>query len=167
MPYLTVQEYIRRYGAQETATITNEVRATPGTAPAIVEPKVEEAIEDASDVVDGYIGARYTLPLSSTPRLVIGWTAVLARELLHKNRPLPAVTDAADRVREQLKDLANRKINLPIVEGEEPPVEGAGNGKAETSGDAPCPTIPASSLDRYMGGFGHGSRLPCWRGGGR
>lgn len=165
MPYLTVQEYIRRYGAQETATITNEVRATPGTAPAIVESKVEEAIEDATDVVDGFIGTRYALPLPSLPRLVVGWTAALAREFLFKTKPVPAVTEAADRVRLQLAQLSNRKINLPVPEGGEAPAEGS-NGLAQTSGDAACPTFSSGAMGRYMGTFGRGCDTPNWRRGG-
>lgn len=163
MPYLTVQEYIRRYGAQETAQITNEVRATAGTGPAIVESKVEEAIEDASDVVDGYVGTRYALPLPTLPRLVVGWTAALAREFLFKTKPVPAVTEAADRVRAQLVQLSTRKLNLPVPEGGEAPAESSG-GLAQTSGDAPCPTFSSSGLDRYMGTFGRGcSDTPNWR----
>lgn len=162
MAYLTVPEYLHRYGAQETATITNEVRAAPGTPPAIVEEKVEEALRDASDVVDGYVGTRYALPLPTVPRLVTGWTAVLAREFLYKNRPLPAVTEAADRVRLQLVQLSTRKLNLPVPEGGTAPVESA-NGSAQSSGDAPCPTLSGGALDRYMGGFGRGCAIPNWR----
>jgi len=162
MPYLTVQEYLRRYGAQETATITNEVRTAAGAVPAIVESKVEEAIQDASDVVDGFVGTRYTLPLPTVPRLVIGWTAVLAREFLFKNKPLPAVTEAADRVRLQLVQLSTRKIDLPVPEGGAAPVEAA-NGSAQTSGDAPCPTFTGAGMDRYMGAFGRGCDVPRWR----
>jgi len=165
MPYLTVQEYIRRYGAQETAQITNEVRATPGTAPAVVESKVEEAIEDASDVVDGFVGTRYALPLPEVPRLVTGWVAALAREFLFKTKPVPAVTEAADRVRLQLAQLSARKINLPVPEGGEAPTESSG-GLAETSGDAPCPTFSSGQLSRYMGTFGRGCDIPAWRRGG-
>jgi phage gp36-like protein len=166
VPYLTVEEYVRRVGAQETAQITNEARATPGTGPVIVPSKVESAIADASDVVDGYVGTRYALPLDPVPRLVIGWTAALAREFLFKNKPVAAVTEAADRVRSQLRDLSTRKIDLPVAPGATPPAE-AGTAPAQTSRDAPAPTFGGGAMDRFMGAFGSGASLPCWRTGGR
>jgi phage gp36-like protein len=166
MPYLTVQDYVRRYGEQETATFTNETRVGPGVVGTVDEPKVEEAINDATDVVNGYVMTRYALPLPSTPRLVASWVAQLAREFLSRRKPSDAITDAADRVRSQLKDLAARKIDLPVPEGGTAPAENA-NGLAETSGDAAPSTFGRTRMETYMGTFGQGYGVPCWKHGGR
>ncbi|MBA2720084.1 MAG: DUF1320 family protein, partial [Chloroflexi bacterium] len=63
--YLTLEEYVARYGAAETIRLTDEasLRVING-------PKLEEAIKDQTDIADAYIGNRYDTPLASVPRVV-------------------------------------------------------------------------------------------------
>jgi len=167
MAYLTVQEYIRRYGVQETAQITNEVRASPGQAPEVDEAKVEEAIADATDIVNGYVGRRYALPLSTVPRIVKSWVGDLARERLFRTRPIAAATDAADRVRDQLKDLSLQRLDLPVPEGATAPIDTSA-GTVLTSGDGEPSTFGRGALGRYMGTFGGGyCETAAWKRGNR
>ena len=57
MAYCTTDNLIDRYGADELLRLTD--RDNNGF---IDEQAVSAAIEDASDLIDGYLGGRYTLP---------------------------------------------------------------------------------------------------------
>jgi phage gp36-like protein len=111
MAYLTQAEYIERFGELETIRVTDESKTG-----ALDVEKLQAAIDGAEEFVDGYLAVRYPLPLASAPELVLEITADLARERLFKTRPLPAVTEAADRARAYLKDLSAGRAVLMIAE---------------------------------------------------
>lgn len=145
--YLTADSYVERYGVSETVRLTDEDQTR-----IIDKAKLETALKDATDIADGYIGTRYTTPLVSTPRVVASIVGALARELLHKSRPTPEVTAAADRARSQLRDIASGKMTLPVEQGDSVPVIG-GNRYADTSEDSP------SSFRSAVAGY---SLAPGW-----
>lgn len=161
MAYITVAEYVARFGARETTLLTNE---TPGGATYVSE-KVERAIDDADDIVEAYIGARYVVPVVSPPPVVRGWTAALAREALYtQTGKVPdAVTNAANIARGQLRDVQKGLMSLPIPEGETP-LEGSGSqGTAQSSKDRDAPVFAGTgALAGYMAPFSPGY-MPNWR----
>ncbi len=162
MPYLTVEQYIARFGERETILLTSE---TPGAA-TYESAKVEAAIDDADDVVEAYIGARYVVPIAGDPPSVVrGWTAALAREALYVNvgKVSDAVKEAADRARAQLRDVQAGKMSLPIAEGGSPLTPSNSSGMATSSNDRDAPVFSGTgSLDGYMTPFS-GGYSPCWR----
>jgi phage gp36-like protein len=105
--YLTRAEYLTRFGEIETVRLTDEAR--DGT---VDFEKLDAAITGAEEIVEGYLANRYPLPLASTPELVKELVADLARERLHKDRPTPAVTEAANRARLMLRDLSAGRMTL-------------------------------------------------------
>ena len=109
--YLTQEEYIARFGQAETIRITDESQT--GTVDAA---KLQAAIDDAEEFAEGYLRARYDLPLAATPSLLKAIVATLARELLHKTRPTETVTQAADRSRSLLRDISLGRVVLAIGE---------------------------------------------------
>lgn len=162
--YLTVDEYLRRNGERETILITNEDAVTP--SPTYDSAKVEEAIGDATDMIDSYIGNRYAVPLVDPPKLVQNMTNALARESLHKNRMPEDVRAEADRVRAQLRDIAAGRMSLPVPESGEPPATTTG-GDPMRSNDADPLTFGKGAFDTFMAPFSPGSgRGACWKGGG-
>ena len=166
MPYATVSEYVALYGERETILFTNTENTDPAAS---YDPiKVEEALSDATDEVDGYISKRYATPLVSPPTIARGWVKAIARLKLAEGtgRVPDAVKEAADRATRQLEQLAANKLNLPIPEGSAPaaPVE---TGAAMTSGDRVAPLFSNGALDGFMEPFrGGGGYAPCWRRGG-
>lgn len=62
MPYATKQDLIDSYGADRFDLLAE--RDGAGTRN---EAKIGRALENASAIVDGYIAARYALPLATTP----------------------------------------------------------------------------------------------------
>jgi phage gp36-like protein len=164
MPYLTVDQYIARFGQQETTILTNEVPSGAPGGDTYDSSKVESAIDDAAEVVEGYLGARYAVPVADPPRIVQGWTAALAREKLFEQvgRVNDAATQAADRARAQLKDVQAGKMTLPIAEGSDPIPSSGTLGNATSSMDRDRPIFGDRTLDRFtmpVSGY-YGA---CWR----
>lgn len=150
--YLTGEEYALRFGTAEAVRLTDETRS--GVADSA---KLEAAIGDASDFADGYIATRYTLPLLAAPRVVKSIVAALAREALHKTKPTPEVTAAADRARTQLRDIAAGRMTLPV--------EGGGTVAATTDQSAMTSRDGSSAFRDALSGYSL-NRVdydPCWR----
>ena len=114
--YISSDEYVARFGREETIRITDESRLGQIDA-----PKLQAALNDATEFAEGYLRARYDLPLESPPSLVKAIVAALARELLHKSRPTEAVTKAADRARSLLRDISLGRVVLSLEDGEAAP----------------------------------------------
>ena len=161
--YLTVEGYINRYGERETRTVTNETPGSPGNLGTYDSAKVELAITDAEEVVEGYIGGRYAIPLVTVPRLVEGIVAILARELLFARKPTPEVTNAANNARKQLTDIQKGILSLAGVEENGTVPEQIGGGLSASSGDAECPTFGRLKQAEYMAPFLGGGYFPNWR----
>lgn len=145
--YLSADEYVLRYGAQETIRLTDETRTNT-----VDSAKLEQALKDASDFADAYIGTAYDVPLLVAPRIVKAIVGALARELLHKTRPTPEVTAAADRARTQLKDIAAGRMTLPVDSGDPAPTT-SGQRDSASTGDRDD-TFKEGVAGYTIGGYG-------------
>lgn len=166
MAYLTVPEYVGRYGERETILLTNDEAPIGGGTATYDAAKVEGAVDDATEEVEGYIGRRYATPLASPPRIVKGWVASIARLKLAETtgRVSEAIKEAADRTYTQLAQLVASKLDLPVDENTTAPAP-IGTGAARSSGDRATPVF-GSTLDSFTAPFtGGGAYAPCWRGG--
>lgn len=105
--YCTQADLVARFGESE--LIANSDRADAGTVDAAV---VAGAIGKASDLIDGYIGARYALPLASVPSLLKGFCEDLARHFLYTVERPKNVDDARDAAIAYLKDVAAGRASL-------------------------------------------------------
>lgn len=166
MAYLTVSEYVSRFGDRETILLTNDTAPAAGATRTYDGVKIERAIADAGEVVEGYVGRRYVTPIDSPPNIVKGWVAALAREALHTNtnKITEAVKAAADRARGQLADLVAGRLNLPIEEGTDAPAS-VSTGEAVSSRDREGPVFTGGALDRFTAPFTGYSYSPAWRNG--
>lgn len=102
----------QRYGADE---IGGLIGADPSAIPSIPgdTDKLGRACDDATTLIDGYLAARYTLPLTYTPAIVVAWAADIARFKLWDERAPDEVRRRFDDTMEQLRDLAAGKLALP------------------------------------------------------
>lgn len=162
MAYLTVVEYVARFGERETTLLTNEAAVIGSGLPVYDAAKVLARIEDATEEVEGYIGTRYATPLASPPPIVKGWVADIARLKLAEGtgRVSEAIKAAADRTTRQLERLVDGKLNLPIPEGVTPPTP-LGTGDASSSMDRPASVF--GTLDTFLAPFNSGCDVPRWR----
>lgn len=117
MPYATLTDLIERAGEVEIRQIADRDR--DGTPDPDV---IDAALTDANLVIDGYVGAKYDLPLPSVPKLLLPWAVSIARYLLHRNgAPAHVRQDYTDAIA-SLKDVASGKIALPVEPGAPAPV---------------------------------------------
>ncbi|WP_323041574.1 DUF1320 domain-containing protein [Gemmobacter sp.] len=116
MPYATLDDLVERAGIAEIRQIADRDR--DGTPDPDV---VAAALRDADDAIDGYLGARYDLPLPSVPPQLRPWAVSIARYVLHRNGgPEHVVRDYKDAIA-ALKDVARGLIALPVASGETAP----------------------------------------------
>lgn len=166
MAYLTVVEYVARFGAAETRLFTNLDNTAPIAPPGYDAAKVDTALDDATEEVEGYIARRYKTPLAQPPKIVKGWVAAIARLKLAEatGRVSDVIKDGADRVTRQLEQLVVSKLDLPIDPGDPVPSQ-IGGGSVTTSGDAaPSEFGPAGvALDSFLAPWrGYGNGAPRW-----
>lgn len=116
MTYATLSDLIDRAGEAEIRQIADRDRD------GIADPDVvAAALADADNLIDGYVGTRYSLPLPSVPALVRTWAVSIARAILHRNGAPDHVTEDRDAAIAGLKDVARGHVVLPVAQGESAP----------------------------------------------
>lgn len=138
--YLTGEEYVARFGIDETVRLTDQVSSdTVGEA-------LGKALVSAASRIEGYIRSRYELPLASAPEVLKDIAADLARERLFTLHPTEEVTARADRARKDLKDIAAGTLLLVVAN--QPLSEGAADVPVV---DAPASIFTNDVLGAYQG----------------
>lgn len=133
--YATQQNLIDRFGQDEVQQLSDRVGSG-----LIDDNIVDQALSDASDLIDGYVGVRYALPLATTPAILTRICCDLARANLYDDAPTDAVANNRDQAISQLKDISSGKLSL----GEAAATESQPAGTAEYS--APDRTFNADNL---------------------
>lgn len=87
--------------------------------------RINELVDEASGVIDGYLGKRYTLPLGTVPKILATWARAIVRYKLNKDRQTdersdPVVRDYRDAIK-FLVQVAEGKFSL----GLEDPTQGS------------------------------------------
>ena len=138
--YATRDEMTARFGEREMIEATD--RATPRTG--IVDAAVADgALQDASDLIDGYVGRRHGLPLPSTPPILGRIACDLARFYLNPINPTDAMIAAYKAALATLALIARGDVSLglPGADAAQPAggvLVSAGHGRvfdADTLGD--------------------------------
>ncbi len=114
MPYVTQQQLVDRFGDEELIQLTD--RANTGAIDTVV---LNQAIADAGAEIDGYIGGRYQLPLTTVPPILALYAGDIVRYRLYDDA-------ARDEVRKRYED-AIRFLRL------------VGEGKLRLGADEPAP----------------------------
>lgn len=125
MTYATLDDLVERAGLAEIRQVADRDR--DGTPDPDV---VAAALQDADDAINGYLGARYDLPLPSVPPQLRPWAVSIARYILHRNgAPDHVAQDYKDAIA-ALKDVARGLIALPVGAGETAPTAITGQSMA-------------------------------------
>lgn len=105
---MTKDDLIDRFGAFEIERLAKNIND---------QEAIDKAIIDATELVNGYIGTRYRLPvvLASVSRAI----AVIARYYLYKDKPTDTVRQDYEDVLVWLKDVAAGKVSLPIEDSQD------------------------------------------------
>lgn len=128
MAYAIQQDLIARFGTHELVQLTDH--AGTGEIDAAM---VAGALSDATELVNGYLARRYTLPLSVVPDRLTGVVCDLARYALYTVDPTPVVQARRKDAVAWLRDIGAGVVLLPAAGVE--PVAGGGDSVAfETVG---------------------------------
>lgn len=118
MTYATLPDLTTRFREGELIQLTDP----SSTATAIDADVAGKALADADAVIDMYLAGRYTLPLTSVPRVLVNIACDLARAYLYEDRITEQVQkrqDAAMKLLEQLRD-GKLQLGLDINGGDSP-----------------------------------------------
>lgn len=115
MTYAALSDLQARAGAEEIRQVADRDRDN------VPDPEVvTAALVHADSIIDGYIRARYVLPLASVPDLLRTWATSIARHFLHRNGPPEhVIADYKDAIA-ALKDVTAGRMELPLASGETP-----------------------------------------------
>src|SRR5574341_1516172 len=104
MGYAVKQDMIDRFGDVELKQLTDRT----GAIDTIDDTVLGKALADADAEINGYLAGRYTLPLASTPLILVGMACDIARFRLYKPQ-------ATEEVRQRYEDAI--KYLTKVAEG--------------------------------------------------
>ncbi len=132
MSYITQTTLTDRFGARMLVALTDRGEVATGEVDAGV---VARALADTDAVIDGYLAARYALPLTEVPALIADIAGAIAIWKLHIAAADPKIeSDYKDALR-MLRDIATGAVRLSVA-GAEPSVSG-GTGVRITDRERP------------------------------
>lgn len=111
MAYIIQADLTEQLAERDLVLLTNDNKTG-----IVIADRVARAIASAEGVVNGYVGARYTVPLTGTiPDLVQKWTGDIAKYFLYQRRRVPEdVRQAYEDAIASLRDVATGKMTLGI-----------------------------------------------------
>lgn len=114
MAYCTQADLEARFGKVELAQLTDDTAGQTA-----VDAEVSASCDEASSLIDGYLAAKYALPLSVTPTIIRKWACDIARKYLWKDRATDAsvVSMNYEAALAGLRDLAKGTMVLPDATG--------------------------------------------------
>lgn len=108
--YLSIADFVARFGLPEV------IRMTDGAGDGRIDRDMLVAeLVNAQAVVDGYVGARYTVPLSEAPLLVRKWVGDLARAALYPGGAPEGVADQAKAAIKMLERVQSGAMPLQLA----------------------------------------------------
>jgi phage gp36-like protein len=118
MPYAVLTDLIARFGERELIQLTD--RATP-PADQIDATVAQPALDAAASMIDGYVGAKYALPLPATPPLLTDVACDLARYRLYSDQAPEAVRDRYKDAILTLRGISEGRIKIDVAAVEPDP----------------------------------------------
>ena len=114
MSYATPTDIINRYPNRDLVQLSNE----DPTITTVNTTVLQQALSDASAEIDGYLGGRFTLPLTDPPAVLSRLASDVAIYRLQALRPLHDLADARKRYDDaiaMLTKVASGELTLGIA----------------------------------------------------
>lgn len=108
--YTDLARLTARYGAAMLLRATDRAEDATGTIDAAV---VQKACDDATALIDGYLAARYALPLVTVPPLIAAVAEDVAIWRLHPYETDPKLRADYEAALRTLRDIGTGIIRLP------------------------------------------------------
>jgi phage gp36-like protein len=112
MTYTTQSQLLDRYGDRMLIGLTD--RAYPATG-VVNAATMIRALADTDAMIDGYLAARYALPLASTPTMIVDIAEMIAIWKLHTAAPDPKIEADYKGALSTLRDIAKGDIRLSVA----------------------------------------------------
>lgn len=123
MPYATQTQLIDRFGEQMIVRLTDRGQSATG---GVDQGTVTRALSDTDALIDGYLAARYTLPIVTVPAILTDLALVIAIYKLHVYEPdAKIVRDYRDAV-DTLSRIASGLVRLDVAGVEPETTDGGG-----------------------------------------
>jgi phage gp36-like protein len=125
MSYAIANDMIARYPNRDLVQLTNE----DPTATIVNSTVLEQALNDASAEIDGYLEGRFALPMSQPPAVLSRLACDIAMYRLQSLRPLHDLADARKRYEDAigfLLEAAKGTVTLGLSSSNEEPATGSG-----------------------------------------
>lgn len=114
MPYCTVTDMVIRYGLQDLIMLSWREGVADNE---LNQPVIEQAIDDATAEINGYIAGRYELPLAQVPDVLVRHCCDIARYLLGGDRVPESVQKRYDSVISYLVKVGKGDLSLGLSQG--------------------------------------------------
>lgn len=135
MSYASQQDMVDRYGERELIALTGGLAAG-----VIGAANLSRALTDTAAEIDSYLAARYTVPMSPIPDVVVMWACDIARFRLYRSDAPETVTDRYKTAIKALENTAKGLLKLDI----DPPAPEVSAGISFSAGSS---TFGGNALD--------------------
>jgi len=110
MAYATKADMLKRYEEKDIIQLTDNVEPYTG---AIVDSVLDNALEDASAMIDLYLH-RYDLPLGDVPPALVNITCIMAYYQLNRTRTTEEMRQDYEDSLKTLEQISSGKIKLDV-----------------------------------------------------
>ncbi|MGI8839760.1 MAG: gp436 family protein [Caulobacteraceae bacterium] len=128
MTYAVLADLVTRFGEREMIQLTDRSQPPADQIDAAV---AQSALDAASSIVDGYVGAKYALPLPSVPAILVDVACDIARYRLYADQAPERVAVLHKEARTTLRDISRGAIKIDVAAVEPP----SRSDNIETSGN--------------------------------
>jgi len=117
MSYATYEDLLANFGEQELELVTDRDRdGSPDDG------VIEDGLQFADDLIDGYLRSRYSVPIANPPRNLIGVACDIARYRYYQDQPTELVITRYEQAVGWLKDVAHGLVDLVLEDEPYAPV---------------------------------------------
>lgn len=139
MNYCTQDDLTDRYGERELVQLTDD------TGRGVIDSvKLDRAIADAGAEIDGYLSARYRLPLASVPQAVTRLACDIARHQLYDDAVPEHVRQRYEDAVRTLRAISRGEVSLGLDQSSQ-----AATGAGTVEFDAPDRVFDDDGLDGF------------------
>lgn len=138
--YATKQDLINRFGETELIQLTDRSNMPQTT---IDDTVVDQANADAGAEIDGYLAARYTLPLETVPERLEKVASDMARFYLHGKAADESVRQAYEDGVKWLDKVSKGMVQLGLPSAGSVPATGG------VQSSVPTPLFPRDDLEQF------------------
>jgi phage gp36-like protein len=109
MPYATYPDLLRNFGESELERVLDRDRdGMPDSG------VMQDGLNFADDLIDGYLRERYAVPLTPAPANLVSIACDLARYRYYQDQPTELVQLRYDAAIAFLRDVARGLVSLPV-----------------------------------------------------